>query len=103
MRQGRLRRLLTMVAAGCEGRFRPDNCRWVRKLASGSAGEPAGSEPRDKGRLALHTAPLIAHCWSASARSLRRSTLTGSLRTEIAHRQGMLNITAINSCGFGRA
>jgi hypothetical protein len=37
--------------APIEGRFHPDSCRWVRKLASGSVGQAAGSEPRDKGRV----------------------------------------------------
>src|SRR5258707_14497469 len=33
------------------GGFHPDSCRLIRKLASGSVGGPAVSEPRDKGRL----------------------------------------------------
>ena len=33
------------------GRFHPESCRLIRKLTSGSTGQPAGSKPRDKGRL----------------------------------------------------
>jgi hypothetical protein len=35
----------------CGGRFHPDSCRLVWKLTSGSVGQLAGLEPRDKGRL----------------------------------------------------
>ena len=35
----------------CGGRFHPENCRLVWKLTSGLDGQPAGPEPRDKGRL----------------------------------------------------
>jgi hypothetical protein len=33
------------------GRFHPESCRLIWKLTSGSAGQLAGLEPRDKGRL----------------------------------------------------
>ena len=35
------------------GGSHPDNCRLIWKLASGSAGQLAGPEPRDKGDLGL--------------------------------------------------
>jgi transposase len=39
------------------GRFHPESCRLIRKLASGLAGQPAGSKPRDKGRLGRSSDP----------------------------------------------
>src|SRR6266702_2463313 len=33
------------------GGFHPDSCRLIRELTSGSAGQPEGLEPRDKGGL----------------------------------------------------
>src|SRR3977135_256583 len=32
------------------GRYHPESCRLIWKLTSGSAGQPEGLEPRDKGR-----------------------------------------------------
>src|SRR4051794_8350535 len=40
-----------------EGRFHPESCRLIRKLTSGLAGRPAGSKPRDKGRLGRPSDP----------------------------------------------
>jgi hypothetical protein len=39
------------------GRFHPESCRLIRKLTSGLAGRPAGSKPRDKGRLGRPSDP----------------------------------------------
>ena len=39
------------------GRFHPESCRLIRKLTSGLAGQPAGSKPRDKGRLGRSSDP----------------------------------------------
>ena len=39
------------------GRFHPESCRLIRKLTSGLAGQPAGSKPRDKGRLGRPSDP----------------------------------------------
>jgi hypothetical protein len=41
-----------------EGGSHPDRCRWVRKLTSGSAGQLAGLEPRDKGHLGWLSDPV---------------------------------------------
>src|SRR5215467_7319050 len=35
----------------CGGRIHPETCRLVWRLTSGSAGQPEGLEPRDKGRF----------------------------------------------------
>ncbi len=39
------------------GRFHPGSCRLIRKLTSGLVGQPAGSKPRDKGRLGRPSDP----------------------------------------------
>src|SRR5208283_6011772 len=39
------------------GRFHPDSCRLIWKLTSGTAGQPAGPKPRDKGRLGRSSDP----------------------------------------------
>src|ERR1700738_4870409 len=41
-----------------EGGSHPDNCRLVRKLAGGSAGELAGAEPCDEGGLGCCANPM---------------------------------------------
>src|SRR4029078_12516344 len=49
------------------GRFHPDSCRLIWKLTSGSAGQPAGSEARDKGRLGRSSDP--AGCNASEVRA----------------------------------